>query len=146
MCPAQPDEVLELDELWRFVFMRARKRWVWLALCRRTRQSVAYAIGARDEHTCHRLWERIPKPYRQGRCYTDFWEAYAKQIPPAQQCPSAKSTGQTNHLERFNNTLRQRLARWVRKTLSFSKTEQMHEVCLLLFLHRYNKECALILD
>jgi len=30
------------------------------------------------------------------------------------------------------------LARFVRKTLSFSKSEVMHEVCLRLFLHRYN--------
>jgi hypothetical protein len=26
----------------------------------------------------------------------------------------------------------------VRKTLSFSKSEEMHELCLRLFLHRYN--------
>ncbi|MCA1626956.1 MAG: IS1 family transposase [Acidobacteria bacterium] len=29
--------------------------------------------------------------------------------------------------------MRQRLARFVRKTLSFSKTDRMHEVCLRLF-------------
>ncbi len=33
---------------------------------------------------------------------------------------------------------RQRLARFVRKTLSFSKSDRMHEICLRLFLHRYN--------
>ncbi|MBK8508726.1 MAG: hypothetical protein IPL51_08720 [Candidatus Competibacteraceae bacterium] len=30
--------------------------------------------------------------------------------------------GLTQHIERFNNTLRQRLGRFVRKTLSFSKS------------------------
>ncbi|HZS03761.1 MAG TPA: IS1 family transposase, partial [Blastocatellia bacterium] len=35
-------------------------------------------------------------------------------------------------------TLRQRLARFVRQTLSFSKSDVMHEICLRLFLHRYN--------
>lgn len=48
-------------------------------------------------------------------------------------------------LERWNNTLRQRLARFVRKTLSFSKSLSMHEACLRLFLHRYNLERAIIL-
>ena len=37
--------------------------------------------------------------------------------------------------------LRQRLGRFVRGTLSFSKSEVMHEVCLLLFLHSYNLSC-----
>jgi len=46
-------------------------------------------------------------------------------------------------VERFNNILRQRLGRFVRRTLSFSKTDQMHEVCLLLFLHQYNKNCLI---
>jgi IS1 family transposase len=56
-----------------------------------------------------------------------------------------KETGETAHVERWNNTLRQRLARFVRKTLSFSKSLFMHEACLSLFLHRYNLERAAIL-
>jgi IS1 family transposase len=51
-------------------------------------------------------------------------------------------SGQTAHVERFNNTLRQRLARVVRQTLSFSKSVVMHEASLRLFLHRYNLELA----
>ncbi|MBL8247087.1 MAG: IS1 family transposase, partial [Candidatus Competibacter sp.] len=50
--------------------------------------------------------------------------------------------GPTNHIERFNNTLRQRLGRFVRKTLSFSKSIQMHEIVLHLFLHHYNLTCS----
>ena len=45
LVPAQSDDVLELDEMWSFVRFRKKKRWVWLAQCRRTRQVVAYAIG-----------------------------------------------------------------------------------------------------
>ena len=56
-----------------------------------------------------------------------------------------KETGETAHVERWNNTLRQRLARFVRKTLSFSKSLFMHDACLNLFLHRYNLERAAIL-
>ncbi len=32
---------------------------------------------------------------------------------------------------------------YIRNTLSFSKSNRMHEICLRLFLHRYNKEKAL---
>ena len=56
-----------------------------------------------------------------------------------------KETGETAHVERWNKTLRQRLARFVRMTLSFSKSEIMHEACLLLFLHRYNLDRAVLL-
>ncbi len=59
-------------------------------------------------------------------------------IPEEQHTAVGKETGETAHVERWNNTLRQRLARFVRMTLSFSKAELMHEACLLLFLHQYN--------
>ena len=45
---ARPDDVLELDELWSFVFEKSNKQWIWIALCRRTRQVVAHYIGDRS--------------------------------------------------------------------------------------------------
>jgi len=137
--------VLELDELWSFVLKKANKAWIWIALCRQTRQVVAYALGDRSEETCRRLWQAIPASYRAGHCYTDFWAAYHAVIPEEQHTAAGKETGETAHVERWNNTLRQRLARFVRNTLSFSKSPVMHEVCLRLFLHRYNLERASIL-
>jgi insertion element IS1 protein InsB len=137
--PDDPQAItLELDELWSFVLKKARKCWVWLALCRATRQVVAYAIGNRDQATSRRLWERIPQAYRGGRCYSDFWEAYREVIPSEQHIAVCKDSGETAHVERWNNTLRQRLGSFVRKSLSFSKSEEMHELCLRLFLHSYN--------
>jgi len=37
--------VLGLDELWSFVLKKARKRWLWLALCRQTRQGLSCHPG-----------------------------------------------------------------------------------------------------
>jgi insertion element IS1 protein InsB len=111
-------------------------------LCRRTRQVVAYAaIGNRGEETCWKLWERIPEGYREGSFYSDFWESYQKVFPEDRHRAVGKESGQTGHVERWNCTLRQRLGRFVRKTLSFSKSEEMHEICLVLFLHYYNRLC-----
>jgi IS1 family transposase len=134
--------VLELDELWSFVLRRKDKVWVWLAMCRATRQIVSVALGSRGAETCAELWGAIPEAYRRGHCYSDFWDAYAKVIPPEQHSAVGKESGETAHVERFNNTLRQRLSRFVRRTLSFSKSEVMHEACLLLFIHRYNRDRA----
>lgn len=100
---------------------------------------VAYFIGDRSEESCRKLWERVPESYRDGHCYSDFWKAYREVIPAEQHTAEAgKESGETAHIERWNNTLRQRLSRFVRKSLSFSKSDRMHEICLRLFLHRYN--------
>ncbi len=45
--PPLPDDVLELDEVWSFVGNKGHKRWLWIALCRRTRQIVAFTLGDR---------------------------------------------------------------------------------------------------
>jgi insertion element IS1 protein InsB len=145
--PAEPEAtILELDELWSFVLKRTNKRWIWIALCRATRQVVAYVVGDRSAATCRKLWEHIPAGYRRAHCYSDFWEAYRAVIPAEQHTAAGKESGLTAHVERWNNTLRQRLGRFVRKSLSFSKTDAMHELCLRLFLHDYNLSLALSSD
>jgi hypothetical protein len=40
--------ILELDKLWSCVLKKANDSWIWIALCRRTRQVVAYAVGDRS--------------------------------------------------------------------------------------------------
>jgi insertion element IS1 protein InsB len=75
------------------------------------RQVVAYAIGDRSGTTCRKLWKSIPEAYRTEHCSTDFWAAYQAVIPEEQHTAVGKETGQTAHVERWKNTLRQRLAR-----------------------------------
>jgi IS1 family transposase len=41
--------ILELDELWSYVQKKSNKQWVWTALCRKTRQIVAFFVGDRSE-------------------------------------------------------------------------------------------------
>jgi IS1 family transposase len=138
LLPAQADDVLEADEMWSFVSQRANKRWVWTVMCRRTRQIVAYAIGDRSEETCQKLWDFIPKPYRSCQSFSDFWDAYQKVFPEETHESVGKESGQTNHIERWYNRLRQSNARFVRKTLSFSKSDTMHLIVTRLFIVRYN--------
>jgi len=53
-----------------------------------------------------------------------------------------KETGETNHIERFNNTMRQRISRLVRSTLSFSKNINNHIGAVWNFVHHYNADIA----
>ena len=138
MLPAQPSDELELDEMWSFVLKKSKKRWLWTALCRRTRQIIAHVIGDRSIKTCRKLWKLIPDEYRTCCSYSDFWDAYEKVFPKETHRSVGKDSGQTNHMERWNNTLRQSNARYVRKTLSFSKNDFFHALVTRLYVVRYN--------
>ena len=74
---------------------------------------------------------------------SDFWLAYDEAFPRRNHRLCGKEEGETCHVERWNNTLRQRLGRFVRKTLSFSKCERMYETALRLFVHHHNLSLAL---
>ncbi|MBU0510793.1 MAG: IS1 family transposase [Chloroflexi bacterium] len=54
-------------------------------------------------------------------------------FPATTHLSVGKETGLTAHIERWNFTLRQSLARFVRKILSFSKSDTFHEVVLSVF-------------
>lgn len=128
----------ETDELWSFVGFKANKYWLWVALDRRTRQILAFHVGDRSTVSAQALWQAIPEQYRQqANVYSDDWEAYKKVIPPAQHCFS-KHKKDTNHIERFFCTLRQRAARLVRLSLSFSKKLQRHIKAIQFFITHYN--------
>lgn len=145
---------MQCDELWSFVDNKGNKQWVWLALDADTREIVGVDIGARDEMAAHQLWNSLPAVYRQcAIAYTDFWAAYAAVFPRKRHRAVGKETGKTSYIEladtlllfkkqertrRFNNTLRQRVSRLVRKTLSFSKSLENHISAIWYFIHHYN--------
>ena len=104
------------------------QRWLWTAMCRRTRHIVGFAIGERGKATCRRLWESIPDDYKHCHTFSDFWHAYQHVFPAETHHGVGKETGETAHMERWNNTLRQRVGRYVRQTLSFSKSDEYHDM------------------
>ena len=59
---------------------------------------------------------------------------YAGVIPVAQHRAISQLARKTNHLERFNNTLRQRVSRLARDALSFSKKLAHHIGAIKLFM------------
>jgi IS1 family transposase/transposase-like protein len=130
---------IQCDELWSFVGKRDNKQWVWLALDRDTREIVGVHIGDRSAQAAQALWDSLPSIYQQQAiAYTDFWEAYHLIFPEARHHAVGKESGKTNHIERFNCTLRQRISRLVRKTLSFSKIIENHIGAIFYFIHHYN--------
>jgi insertion element IS1 protein InsB len=130
---------IECDELWSFVQNKYNKQWVWLATNQKTGEIVGACVGDRSEKSAQALWASLPPVYRQcAVSYTDFWGAYNLVFPSKRHRAVGKETGQTNHVERLNCTLRQRISRLVRKTLSFSKKLANHVGAIWYFIHHYN--------
>jgi insertion element IS1 protein InsB len=131
--------VIEADELWRFVTSKAPVRWVWVALDAETRRVPGMVVGDRSAATAQRRWDALPDGYRAGATvFTDFRASYQVVLPASQPQAVGKDSGLTAHVERFWLTLRQRCARFVRKTLSFSKCPRNHLGALWYFVRVYN--------
>lgn len=140
-CIRTAERAPELDEEWSFVYCRSNKRWLWTVQCLRTRQIVAAVVGDRSTKTCRQLWELIPKSYSRCHTYSDFWAAYSKVSDVETHLSVGKETGETAHMERWKNTVRQRLSRCVRETLSFSKSDFWHQIVTEMFIVTYNPSC-----
>lgn len=144
-CPEDPEIelfLLEADEVWSFVGNKGNKRWIWLIMERRTRQIIAVHIGDRSQDSAEALWAKVPIEVKmQALVLTDLWEAYGLAIPDVQHTACEKQSGEVSLIERFNCTLRQRVSRLVRKSLSFSKSEWFHEEAIKYFISHYNMEC-----
>jgi insertion element IS1 protein InsB len=131
--PGHPHEVLlrraeaEADEMCSVVKKKAHKPWLWLAMDKATGQILAYHVGDCSRDSARQLWAHLPTVYReQATFYTDQYEVYTGVIPAEQHKAITKHARQTNHIERFNNTLRQRVSRLVHATLAFSKKVEHH--------------------
>jgi insertion element IS1 protein InsB len=143
--PAGPAEVVihqleaEADEMWSFVEKKANKQWIWIAMDATTRQIMAFHVGDRRRDNAKELWANIPEVYReQATFHTDHYEAYKRVIPAERHRAITKKARKTNHIERFNNTLRQRVSHLVRETLSFSKKLANHIGAIKYFICHYN--------
>ncbi len=113
---------VEADEVASFVQNKANRRWLWIAMDATSRQVIAFHVGDRSRESAKELWAKIPLVYReQATFHTDQYDAYTGVIPAERHKAITKHARKTNHIERFNNTLRQRVSRLVRDTLAFSK-------------------------
>jgi len=116
-----------VDELWSFVGKKANPQWLWLALDVGSRQILAFHVGDRGQKSARQLWNQLPAVCRkQATIHTDAYAAYGRVIPQARHRVITKEARKTNSVERFNGSLRQRLSRLVRSTLSFSKNLICH--------------------
>jgi IS1 family transposase len=88
---------------------------------------MALHVGDRRRKRGKRLWAKIPRAYRQhAMFYTEQYVVSEGVMPAAQHRAISKLVRKTNHIERFNNTWRQRVSRLGRDALSFSRKLAHH--------------------
>jgi insertion element IS1 protein InsB len=123
----------ELDEMWSFVQNKSQQRWLWHAIDRVTGKVLAYTFGTRKDAVFLDL-KRLLEPFGISRFFTDDWGAYYRHIDPEQHVIGKQNTWK---IERKHLTFRTRLKRLTRKTICFSKTTQMHDIVIGLFINQF---------
>ena len=132
--PPANAQMVELDEFWSFVGCKKNQRWTWLGLTTATRRIGAVVHGRRTDANCRKLLERYQNS-RIEKFASDDWQAYQKFVP-AERHYIGKD--KTQRIERKNLNFRIHLKRLGRKTIAFSKNEQMHDAVLNLYIQHGN--------
>jgi insertion element IS1 protein InsB len=88
-------------------------------------------FGRREDQALLEL-KALLVPFGIRRFYTDGWGAYRRHLEPDRHEVGKRHTQQ---LERKQLTLRTRIKRVVRKTICVSKSTQMHDLMIGLFIN-----------
>jgi insertion element IS1 protein InsB len=94
---------------------------------------LAYVFGQRQDAVFRKL-KALLKPFGLRHYFTDQWGAYTRHLDPKEHTVGKRHT---QKIERKHLTLRTRIKRLVRKTICFSKTTQMYDIVIGLFVNRY---------
>jgi insertion element IS1 protein InsB len=94
---------------------------------------LAYVFGAREDEIFLEL-KALLQPFGITRFSTDGWGAYRRHIDPGKHTVGKRHT---QKIERKHTTLRARIERLARKTICFSKSIQMHDLVIGLFINRF---------
>jgi insertion element IS1 protein InsB len=123
----------EFDEMWSYVFKKANPRCLWHAIDHHTGKVLAYVFGRRKDNVFLRL-QQLLEPFGITKFYTDGWGAYERHIEAEKHQVGKENT---QKIESKHINLRTRIKRLVRRTICFSKTDQMHDLVIGLFINRY---------
>jgi insertion element IS1 protein InsB len=123
----------EADEMWSYVGCKKNERWLWHAIDRASGAVLAYVLGNRQDEVFIKLKELL-KPFQITHFYSDDWGAYERHLDRGKHIVGKENT---QRIERKHLTLRTRIKRLARKTICFSKSEQMHDIVIGLFINHY---------
>ena len=124
--------ICQMDEQWSFVGNKGNQRWLFYAWEPRYQKVIAHVFGRRTKATLNRLIALI-KPYKFRFYCTDDWHPYSAELSEDNHVVSKAFT---QSIERNNLTLRTRIKRLNRKTICFSRSEEIHDKVIGEFISR----------
>ena len=124
---------VEGDEFWSYVGKKKNQRWTWYVIERETGIILAWHNGKRTDESCARLMEKL-SDFSIRYFHTDNWQSYSKFIPPEKHIIGKDNTWR---IERRNLNFRTNIKRLTRKTVCFSKNENIHDNIIGMYINSY---------
>ena len=122
------------DEMWSYVKSKDNPRWLWYLIESSSGIVVAYHLGRRTDESLRALLRKVAHlPIRI--CDTDDWGAYSRCFPQSYRHRVGKEN--TWKIERRNLNLRTHIKRLNRRTICFSKDEQIHDNVIGLYINKH---------
>ncbi|MDD2687543.1 MAG: IS1 family transposase, partial [Bacteroidales bacterium] len=125
----ETEQVYEMDELRTYCGNKQNESWVMYAINKTTGKVIDFCVGRRTKENLKKITESIlilnPK-----KIYTDGLTIYKTLIPEKLHKVFVHCT---NKIERKNLSIRTHLKRLSRKTICFTRSNEMLENCLRMY-------------
>ena len=134
-----------MDEMWSYYHDKSHQVWLWWAVDHATNTPLAFTFGTREHKYLDELLALL-RPFPIGAVYADGNFAYQSRLSADILFTGKKNTQQ---IERDHLTLRTRIKRLCRKTICFSKSEEIHKAVVGTFINIFffgrSFDCSTIL-
>ena len=124
---------VQADEQWSYVGNKTNQRWLWYAIDAATGCVLSFVFGRRQDAVCEQLISNL-KAFNIRTCYPDDRGSYSAFIPKDKHVIGKQHT---QKIENKNLLFRTRIKRLARKTICFSKLEELYDKVIWLFINRY---------
>ena len=122
--------------MWHYIQNKQDKCWIWIAICKVTKLILGFTTGTRGQKTGKKLFDNITQfTPSDTTYYTDWWEPYTKFVPQHQHY---QGKDQTYTVEGYNASFRDDLQRLTRRTRAYSKSQDMLDCSLYLYVAKHN--------
>jgi len=123
-----------MDEFWSFVGSKANQRWLWYSFDPGSKKIISYQPGRRTDDTCQKLLKKLEGCQVLQYC-TDEWESCQIFLPSTHHWVGKDLT---QDIERQNLNFRTHIKRLQRETICFSKSDEMYDAVLKLYIYHSN--------
>ena len=122
-----------MDEFWSFVKKKKNQRWTWYAIEKQTGIIISWHNGRRTDWDLRVLLSQVQEiPIK--KYYTDHLNFYKTTLMDSEHIVGKANTWK---IERKNLNFRTHLKRLNRRTICYSKNEEIHDNVIGMYIERF---------